>query len=102
MVNSLIIPDVRELDNYITRSRAICLIRTYYGKGLSRGNFMYYNHDRLRRLCSSNYTQRGKAKWNFLGRFTSFYPFDMDKLDKIKRETLLKRYKRKHIKIDKK
>lgn len=88
----LICPQARELDKYIREDQAVCLIRTYYGKGRTRGFFMYYHENRLYNLFSDNYKLRLSTKPNFYGRFTSFAVWDMDKLDREKEKQLDKRY----------
>jgi len=91
----IVLPCYFDLDKYVALWRSRLLIHVYTGKGFKRGFFKFYNIERKKdmyMLGKKLYEYR-KGKPNFKGRFTKYFPLDMDEYRKLKAKALKDRGK---------
>lgn len=93
----VVMPTFFDLDKYVALWRSRALIHIYLHENFERGFFSFYNIDRKKDLYINgkkyySYSKR-MAEPNFSGRFTSYFPLDMEEYKKKKRESLVAREK---------
>lgn len=88
----IVLPQFFELTKYIAVHRSLFLCHIYAdGAKKQRGRFAYFStkgKNKLFILGKKNFNSYDKPKANFRGRFTSWFPFDKEKYNKIKRQSL--------------
>lgn len=76
----IVLPTIFDLDKYVAIWRSRALIHVY-DDNFKRGFFGFYNKDKKKQLYMNGkkYYTYSKPRPNFIGRFTSYIPFDKKK-----------------------
>lgn len=88
----IVAPSFFDLTKYICLHRSRFLIHVYTGDNMKRGRFAFYSYDHKKTLYllgKKTYNYRVQ-KPDFIGSFTSFFPFDQEEYDKLKDKYALK------------
>jgi len=89
----IILPDFFDLNKSIALNLSICLINVLVDNDFKRGEFEFYNRPakRLLYIKGKKYHDYLAHKPSFKGRYINYFPYDYDKLEKIKNETRIKK-----------
>ena len=86
----IVLPCYFDLDKYVALWRSRLLIHVYTAKGFKRGYFSFYNTERKKEMymLGKKLYEYNKGKPNFKGRFTKYFPLDIDQYKKLKAKAL--------------
>ncbi len=92
----VVMPTFFDLDKYVALWRSRALIHIYTGANFQRGFFAFFNIDRKKVLYvgGKKFYSYSATKANFIGRFTNFYVVNETEYRKKKKESLIKREKK--------
>lgn len=92
----VVMPTFFDLDKYVALWRSRALFNVYTGDNFQRGYFKFFNKTKKKDLYinGKKFYNYNKPESNFIGRFTNFYPVDVNAYKKKKRDSLLDREKK--------
>ena len=92
----IVLPSFFKLHEDYAIARSLFLINVYANKKYQRGFYSFYNEEQKEKLFFFGKKRIGiRAKYmaaseNFWGTFSSWFPFDRDEYDKLKKEAIMK------------
>lgn len=92
----VVMPTFFDLDKYVALWRSRALLNVYTGDNFQRGFFKFFNKTKKKDLYinGKKFYNYNKPESNFIGRFTNFYPVDIEVYKKKKKNSLIEREKK--------
>jgi hypothetical protein len=89
----IILPDYFDLNKSVALNMSICLINVMVDNNFDRGYFEFYNRVDKRNLYikGKQYHDYTVHKPTFKGTFSKYFPYDYDKLEKMKQANIIRR-----------